>query len=163
MLIIFLVKGLGGVDKHQLNDLIYNYHWQIKEVDRLNRILNDIGGPKGATTTKYGEESAQPKPNTSLKSKYEIDDMSRREKRLYDRYMRFKSNVEFVESLADYLSNEKQIIILDCMMEGMSLRSISAHLGMSRYKAGALKDKMFDHLCQKCHFPQHFEVEKTTC
>ncbi len=160
---IFSTKGRVGMNKHQLQELIYNYHWQIKEVDRISRILNNIDGPQGAGTAQYGIEATLPKPNTKEKSKHEIDAMSRREKRLYERYMRFKENVEVVESLADYLENDFNQIILDCMMEGMSLRSIAAHLGISRYKVGELKDEMIDHFCQICHFPQHFTKEKSTC
>src|SRR5690625_1960646 len=151
------------MNKKQLQTLIYNYHWQTKKANRIARILNDIDAPKGAATTQYGIESTLPKANTTLKSKHEIDAMGRREKRLYERYMRYIENIELVESLADHIDNEMQLIILDCMMEGMSLRSIAAHLGISRYKVSELKDEMLDHFCQICHFPQHFEIEKTTC
>ena len=151
------------MDEKQLQTLIYNYHWQTKEANRIARILNDIDAPKGATTTQYGIEATLPKANTTLKSRYEIDELSRREKRLYERYMRYKENIELVESLADYIDEEMQLIILDCMMEGMSLRSIAAHLGVSRYKVSELKDDMLSHLCQICHFPPHFENEKITC
>ncbi len=151
------------MNKEQLQSLIYDYHWQAKEVERIARILNDAGGPQGAGTAQYGIEATLPKPNTNEKSKHEIDAMSRREKRLYERYMRFKENVEIVESLADYLESDFNQIILDCMMEGMSQRSIGAHLGISRYKVGELKDEMMSHFCQICHFPQHFTQEKSTC
>ncbi|WP_079708100.1 hypothetical protein [Paraliobacillus ryukyuensis] len=146
----------------QIQTLIYNYHWQRKEVDRIARILNSIDGPQGAGIAQYGIEATLPKPNTNEKSKYEIEAMGRREKRQYERYVRFSENVEKVESLADYLDNDHQLIILDCMMEGMSYRSIADHLGVSRYKLGEMKDDMFDQLCQKCHFPQHLLKEKLT-
>lgn len=151
------------MNKDQLQSLIYNYHWQIKEVERIARILNHIDAPKGAGTAQYGIEATLPKPNTSIKSKSEIDAMGRREKRLYERYLRYKDNVELVESLADHLDSDYKQIILDCMMEGMSLRSIGAHLGISRYKVGELKDDMINHFCQICHFPQHLTGDKITC
>lgn len=135
--------------KNQLQALIYSYNWQTKEVDRIARILNTIDGPQGAKTTQYGIEATLPKPNTSIKSKCEMDAMGKREKRLYDRYMRFKSNVELVETFPEYIANEMQLIVLDCMMEGMSYRSIAAHLGVSRNKVTELKDEMLNHLSQK--------------
>ena len=138
------------MNKNQLQKLIYDYNWQSKECSRIERILNKIDGPTGVKTTQYGIEATLPKSNTSVKSKSEIDNMGKREKRQYERYIKFKSNVEFVETLAYYLEDEKQLTVLDCMMDGMSFRSIASHLGTSHYKVGEIKDELLDRICQEC-------------
>jgi len=142
------------MNKNQLQKLIYDYNWQSKECSRIERILNKIDGPTGVKTTQYGIEATLPKSNTSVKSKAEIDNLGKREKRQYERYIKFKSNVEFVESLADYVDDERQLTVLDCMMDGMSFRSIASHLGTSHYKVGEIKDDLLNHICQKCQISQ---------
>lgn len=137
--------------KNELEQMIYDYHWQAREADRIKYLLNNIELPSGVKTTQYGEEATLPKANTSIKSKSEINAMSKREERLYSRYLRYTENTQFVESLASYLTDDIQLIILDCMMEGMSYRSIASHIGTSRYKIGEIKEELLSQLCQKCH------------
>ncbi|GEM04107.1 hypothetical protein HMI01_10950 [Halolactibacillus miurensis] len=142
------------MNKNQLQKLIYDYNWQSKEYLRIERLLNKIDGPTGVKTTQYGIEATLPKCNTSVKSKVEIDNMGKREKRQYERYLKFKYNVEFVESLADYVDDERQLTVLDCMMDGMSFRSIASHLKVSRNKLSEIKDDLLNHLSQKCQKDQ---------
>lgn len=149
------------MDKNQLQSLIYKYHWQSKEVARLRSLLFGIDIKTGGLTQQYGIEATMPKANTSIKSKYEIDAMDVREKRQYERYLKYKANVDVVESLLSKTDNEQELIILDCMMDGMSYRSIADHLGVSRYKIGETKDEMLERFCQICHFPQLLNREKT--
>lgn len=151
------------MDKNQLQSLIYKYHWQSKEVVRLRHMLFGIDIKEGSLTQQYGLEATLPKPNTNIKSKYEMDELDARERRQYERYLNFKRNTDFVESLLNEARNDQEMIILDCMMEGMSYRSIADHLGVSRYKIGEMKDDMFDHLCQICQLcqnQQHLHREK---
>ena len=146
------------MNKNQLQKLIYDYNWQSKECSRIERILNKIDGPTDVKTTQYGIEATLPKPNTSVKSKTEIDNMGKREKRQYERYLKFKNNVEFVESLADYVDDERQLTVLDCMMDGMSFRSIASHLKVSRNKLSEIKDDLLNHLSQKCQKDQKSQL-----
>src|SRR5690348_16209623 len=137
--------------KNELEQMIYDYRWQSREAQRIKCLLNHIESPNGVTTTQYGEVATLPKANTSIKSKSEINAMSKREERLYRRYLRYTKNTQFIESLANHLTNDIQLIILDCMMEGMSYRSIASHIGTSRYKIGEMKEELLSQLCQKCH------------
>lgn len=137
--------------KNELEQMIYDYRWQSREAQRIKCLLSHIESPNGVTTTQYGEEATLPKANTSIKSKSEINAMSKREERLYRRYLRYTENTQYVESLANHLTNDIQLIVLDCMMEGMSYRSIASHIGTSRYKIGEIKEELLSQLCQKCH------------
>ncbi|GAQ18020.1 RNA polymerase sigma factor [Oceanobacillus picturae] len=137
----------------QTEDLIYQYHWRKKEMDRLNNILfGTRSNMKSIGVAQYGVEATLPKPNTNIKSMAEMDAMDAREKRLYKRWMEYKDKVQGIELLGDYLEEEQHLIILDCMMEGMSYRSIADHLGVNRNKIRDMKEDMLSQLCQKCHF-----------
>lgn len=145
---------------NQLEGLIYEYHWFKKEFDRLGKILFGTRKEKSVGVAQYGVEATLPKPNTSLKSYSEMDDMDVREKRQYVRWLKFKDKVEAVESLGDYLFDEQQQIILDCMIEGMSYRSIAVHLSINRNKVRDIKDVMLCQLCQKCHLLQDLKDDR---
>lgn len=142
--------GLDGMNKKQVEDLIYQYHWRKKELDRISNILwGSNRHSKSVGVAQYGIEATLPKPNTNLKSMAEMDDMDARDKRQYDRWVEFQSKVASIEMMIDYLEDEQHQIILDCMMEGMSYRSIADHLNVSRTKLGEMKNAMLSQICQK--------------
>ncbi|RHW33534.1 sigma-70 RNA polymerase sigma factor region 4 domain-containing protein [Oceanobacillus profundus] len=149
--------------KKQVEDLIYQYYWRKKEVSRICSILwrRYSLTPSAGMVSKYGIEATLPKANTSLKSYAEMDALDARDKRLYDRYKDYEEIVKAIESIANYLEDEQQKIILDCMMEGMSYRSIADHLGINRNKIRLMKEKMLCQICQKCHF-LHDLIDKKT-
>ena len=126
--------------------LIYEYHWRKKEVARIESILWGAGKAifKSVGVAQYGVEATLPKPNTSLKSYAEMDYMDAREKRLLKRYEEYTEKVTAVEAMAEFLYNDKHLIILDCMMEGMSYRSIADHLGISTTKLWHMKCDMLN-------------------
>ncbi|MEI3607084.1 hypothetical protein SPD48_15405 [Pseudogracilibacillus sp. SE30717A] len=90
-----------------------------------------------------------------------MDAMDAREKRLLNRLKEYEEKVRTVEQMADYLTNDKHLIILDCMMEGMSYRSISDHLGINRNKIRDMKNDVLCQICQKCHELQDLKREKS--
>lgn len=150
------------MNNRQVEDLIYQYHWRKKELDRLHNILfGTKANMKSIGVAQYGVEATLPKPNTNIKSTPEIDEMDARERRLYKRWMEYKEKVQGIELLGDFLESEKHLIILDCMMEGMSYRSIADHLGVNRNKLRQIKEDMLCQICQKCHF-LHDLLEKNS-
>ncbi|SET94987.1 hypothetical protein SAMN05421676_11225 [Salinibacillus kushneri] len=151
------------MNKKQIENLIYEYHWRKKELDRLENMLwgGYSKGPSAGLVAQYGIEAVLPKPNTSIKSQAELKDMDAREKRLYERWKAYEKNVTAIEMMEDYLEDEQQVIILDCMMEGMSYRSIADHLSVNRNKIREMKEDMLSQICQKCHFLQDLFSEKS--
>lgn len=138
------------MNSKQVEDLIYQYHWRKKEMDRLSNILwGTNSNNKSVGVAQGGIESTLPKPNTSLKSHAEMDDMDAREKRLYVRWMEYQEKAHAIEVMTDYLEDEQHRIILDCMMEGMSYRSIADHLSVNRNKIRDMKEEMLCQICQK--------------
>ena len=144
------------LNKKQIENLIYDYHWMRKEVDRLERIVYGSSIPmKSWGVAQYGIEATLPRGSRG-KSKAELEAMDLREERAYKRLQSYEGKVYAVEKLANYvqdvLKHDHMLVIIDCMMDGMSYRSIAAHLGTNREKVRELKDKMLCHFCQNCHF-----------
>lgn len=120
-------------------------------MDRLSNILwGTNSNNKSVGVSQYGVEATLPKPNTNLVSAAEMNDMDAREKRLYVRWLEYQEKSHAIEIMSDYLEEEQHRIILDCMMEGMSYRSIADHLGINRNKIRDMKEEMLCQICHKC-------------
>jgi hypothetical protein len=150
------------MNKKEVEDLIYDYHWMKSEVYRLYRRL--FGGSlfpsRSVGVAQYGIEATLPK-GSPLKSYAELEAMDAREERQYKRLKYLEAKVKAIEKIPDYLSDDIQLVILDCMMDGMSYRAIAAHLGMNREKVREIKDKMLCQICQNCHFLHDLKKRKT--
>jgi CheY-like chemotaxis protein len=164
---IHMRKRMVGMNKKQIEDLIYDYHWMRKEVDRLERIIFGFSVPIRFGVSQYGVEATLPK-GSPMKSRAELEAMDLREERQYKRLIAYREKVYAVEEIAEWLEknakDQRQLIILDCMMEGMSYRAIAAHLRMNRNRVRELKDDMLDQICQKCQkcqFVQKLNREKS--
>lgn len=149
------------MNKKQIENLIYDYHWMRKEVDRLERALYGSPVPmRSWGVAQYGIEATLPH-GSSGKSRSELEQMDLREERLYKRLTHYREKVIAIEKMADMVKSDRQLIIMDCMMEGMSYRAIAAHLGINREKVRELKNKMLCHFCQNCHFLHRLTSEKS--
>ncbi|WP_164219359.1 sigma-70 family RNA polymerase sigma factor [Virgibacillus sp. YIM 98842] len=150
------------MDVKEIENLIYQYHWRKREMDRIEGILwrSFSKSPSVGLVSQYGVEATLPKPNTSIKSQAEMEAMDARERRLLNRWREYKQIVQSIESMGDCLQDPQQLIILDCMMEGMSYRSIADHLGINRNKIREMKENMLCQICQKCHFLHDLILEK---
>jgi len=147
------------MNNKQVENLIYQYHWRKKELDRIGSLLwGSNRSYKSVGVAQGGIEATLPKPNTSLKSHAEMDAMDARERRNYERYIEYEEKVEAVESMIDCLEDEQHKIILDCMMEGMSYRSIADHLNVNRNKIRGMKEEMLCQICQKCQLLQGLQA-----
>ncbi|WP_284386133.1 sigma-70 family RNA polymerase sigma factor, partial [Bacillus safensis] len=81
----------------------------------------------------YGIEATLPKGSKG-KSQAELRDMDMREERLFKRLRKYEERVYAIEAAASKIEGEKNRVVYDCMMEGMSYRAIGLHLGLSREK-----------------------------
>lgn len=143
------------MNKRQIEAVIYQYHWRYKELERIYQLLHGVTYSQSVGVAQYGFEAVMPKGNTSLRSRAENDAMDYRERRQYERMMKFQSIVQFVESVEKYIKCDIQLVIYDCMLEGMSYRSIAAHLGMSTGKLHELKESMLNDLAGKSQNEQN--------
>ncbi|XQY90656.1 sigma-70 family RNA polymerase sigma factor [Metabacillus sp. HB246100] len=146
--------------QEQIEQMIRDYHWMRKEVDRLERILYGYSTPmKSWGVAQYGNDAAMPK-GSSIKSQTEIENMDIREERLLKRLWKLQGQVFALEAAADYLNDEMEKIVYDCMLDGMSYRAIGYHLDISREKVRKIKIDFLNQLCQNCHLLQLLKLEK---
>jgi DNA-binding CsgD family transcriptional regulator len=145
----------------QIEALIKDYPWMRKEVDRLERILYGHSTPmRSWGVALYGIEAAMPR-GSSGKSQAELRKMDIREERAYKRLEKFQDTVYALEIAAEFLEDEKEKVIYDCMIDGMSFREIAYHIGISRNQVKKAKESILSQLSQKSQFVQLLKLEKS--
>jgi DNA-binding CsgD family transcriptional regulator len=145
---------------NQIETLLRDYYWMKKEVNRLQKYLYGRPSPmRSWGVAQYGLDAAMPK-GSSGKSQMELRSMDIREERLYKRLEKFQERVYAIELAADLLEDERERVIYDCMIDGMSFREISYHLGISRNQVKKSKDDILNHLSQKSQFVHLLKLEK---
>ncbi|WP_433958860.1 sigma-70 family RNA polymerase sigma factor [Cytobacillus horneckiae] len=153
------MKEAASIEQIEL--LLRDYHWMKKEVDRLENILYGRSSPmRSWGVAQYGIEAAMPK-GSSGKSQAELMNMDIREERLYKRLEKLKERVYAIEYAAELLGNERDRVIYDCIIDGMSFREISYHIGISRNQVKKAKETILNQLSQKSQFVHLLNLEKS--
>ncbi len=129
--------------ENQVVEWIRDYNFMLREIARLNRLLNSVHIGQKLTAT-YGIEATLPKGNGGI-SQAELRQMDIRERRLY----RYEMIIEFLETASEDFNDERQEIIFDCMIEGMSYSSIAIHLGCSRDTVREVKNVIIGNIVNK--------------
>ncbi len=130
--------------KWQVEEWIRDYNFMLREIARLNRILNKPEVRKQKLTATYGDEAGMPKGSGGI-SQAELNQLDRREKRLY----KYLAITEYLDKVVDELEEDKQKVIYDCMLEGVSYTQIAEHLECSRDTVRKVKEVIIAKVAQK--------------
>lgn len=119
---------------HDIENALRDYSWMIKEIQRLKDELNTTNAKMSAT---YGIEASMPKgTGTSDSTLKEVVQRDRRHRTL----KRFENKVQFVDKYSLCIKSDREIAVLNCMLDGMSFVAISQHMGFSERKVYMIKD-----------------------
>lgn len=134
-----------------------------KEVDHFQNLLSGVAVPmRSWGVVQYGVEATLPYGSSSI-SQAELREMDIREERLYRRLKKYESTVYALEMAGEHLKHEKEIVIYDCLLKGMSDRAISKHLDMTRNQIKKAKDDILNQLSQRSQFVQLLNLEILVC
>jgi DNA-directed RNA polymerase specialized sigma24 family protein len=129
------------MNKHQIYKILKDYHWKVKEIKRIDDHLEDTDF-KGVA--QYGTEAAMP-TGQGIVSKALENEILRRSKKS-ERLMEYIKEVNYINQRLHLVSDDKQKVILDCMLDGMSITAISKHMGFSRSHVHKIQDAIVNSL-----------------
>jgi DNA-directed RNA polymerase specialized sigma24 family protein len=129
------------LNKFQIYNLLKNYHWKVKEIKRIDEYLEDTDF-KG--TAQYGIESTMPNGQGIVGKALENEIVRRSNKS--KRLLEYIDEVNFINQRIDRVTDDKEKVILDCMLDGMSITAISRHMGFSRKHVHKLQDDIVERL-----------------
>jgi len=148
------------VKKYMLDQWLKDYHWMVEQI-RLgktqNELIKDIGY-EGAKVAAYGIEATLPKASggTSDPVSYEA---TRRSKFYVKRVLRYEWKVREIQRRASNVAGEREIFVLNCIMDGFSMRKIGQTMRLSETTIRRLKENVLEmmleeemtHMTQKTH------------
>jgi len=130
--------------KWRIEEWIRDYKFMLREIARLNKILDKPEFPKQKLTAAYGYEAMMPRGSRGI-SQAELKQLDHREKRLY----KYLAIVEYLDRAVNDLEGDKEKVIFDCMLEGVSYTQIAVHLACSRDTIRKIKEGIIAKIAMK--------------
>lgn len=118
-----------------------NYHWITSEIIRLEnsiwkkeQLQGSFGG--GSLTAQYGLEATLPKAQgTRILTDFEVNEIEK----MVKRKQKLESRVYRIEKASIKIKDEKERTLLDCILDGMRMKDIAIHFGISRTRLNEIK------------------------
>lgn len=148
---INLEPALEVVQK--VEEEIKDYHWMLKEVERLRKEIDKAIVSNPAIQQKlvatYGDAAGM------LSGKgLRLSTLTFPEERYEKRIERMKSLENKVRQINDFaieLGDSKHRTVLECMMDGMRMNSIARHVGVSRQRLNEIKRDIVNRLARELY------------
>lgn len=121
---------------HEIENALRNYHWLVKEVARLKRELGDIGNPLANKSEGPGAKTGRPFNPT-------LNEVIRREHK-QETLEKFESKIEYVERNTVVVTNDRELTVLNCLLDGMNINNISRHMGYSKRTIYSIKESIIE-------------------
>ncbi|MFE1630376.1 hypothetical protein ACFLFF_26925, partial [Brevibacillus reuszeri] len=148
---INLEPALEVVQK--VEEEIKDYHWMVKEIDRLGKEINNAIVSNPAIQQKmvatYGDAAGMPSGKGLRLSTMTIPE-ERFEKKI-ERKKNLEMKVQQIDAFALSLGNSKHRTVLECMMDGMRMNSIARHVGVSRQRLNEIKRDIVNRLARELY------------
>jgi len=148
-----------NVDKKEIKSALHNYHWMIQTIAlKRKEMFNDIGDN---ITAMYGIEATMPKPQGDQSDPI-FQEYLRRENEWKD-IEKLKRKVMSIQERTVCIKDEKERVVLNRIMDGMSLRKISRQLGLSHTHVRHIRDSIVNRMYEfpKCaNLPNDAELKK---
>lgn len=130
-------------NKFEIYNILRNYFWMVREIKRIDEYLEDTDF---SGTAQYGIEATLPKAQGIVGKALENEIIRRAKKS--KRLLEYIEKVNFINERTERIKDEKEKVVLDCLLDGLSLTAISKHLGISRQQVTDIRDNMVDRLAK---------------
>lgn len=125
----------------EVSNIIRDYHWMINEIKRINFVLNDTDQK---VTASYGIEASMPKAKGDPADTIAFE-VIRREKKS-KRVTKLEKKIKFIQDNLHKVQDERQKVVLDCLLDGMSITKVAYHMGLSRKHIHTIKEQIVETL-----------------
>lgn len=126
-------------NKFQIHEIINGYFWMIKEVQRVSEEIEDIDS---IVMNEFGVEAILPKQKGIVTKAVESEVVRNYSK--LQRVYEYSNQINFINEQSKNITDEKEKVVLDCILDGMSITNISKHLGLSRTTVTEIRNNIVD-------------------
>lgn len=126
------------MDKKQIKSALHNYHWMIQIIKLKKQELDQDAGER--ITSQYGVQASLPKPqgNNTDPVYFEV---LRRDKE-WKTIEKIEKKVRFIQQRMGVITDEKELTVLNRILDGWSLRHISHKLGIPLTNVRRIRDNI---------------------
>lgn len=122
------------MNKKEIEQALRDYNWMLNEIKRQREILNHIGGNITANIDDMPKGEGQTSDPVAMEV-IRRDKTSRWLQKLENKVLEIQKRMKVIE-------NERERAVLECMLDGMSMRAISNHMGLSERHVFRIKDSI---------------------
>ncbi|WP_038246235.1 helix-turn-helix domain-containing protein [Virgibacillus salexigens] len=145
------------MNKKEIGNTLRDYKWMINEIKRQREFLKDAGTNLVAQS---GIESAMPKAQGGTSDPV-AREVVRRDKK-YTWINRLERKVTYIQERIPAISNERELVVLECLLDGMSMRAISNHMGLSERHIFRIRDAIVSQMADMSYL-SHIMTEEKRC
>jgi DNA-binding NarL/FixJ family response regulator len=132
------------MNKEQVSDALRNYHWMVNEIMRSRKFLEDVGA--GGLVAQSGIESVMPGTPYKVSDPVATEVIRREKKSSW--ILKLEKKVSYIQERICLIQDEREKVVLECLLDGLSVVAISKHMGLSRRHVTRIKD---DIVCRMSH------------
>lgn len=122
------------MNKQEIEQALRDYNWMINEIKR-QRDLMDI---KGGNLVAHIDDMPKQKGRTGDPVAMEVMRRDKASKWV----QKLEEKVLFIQKRVPIIKDEREKAVLQCMLDGLSMRSISHHMGLSERHVFRIKDSI---------------------
>lgn len=124
----------------RVEEELKDYHWMVKEIERLEDYLNKVQYVpynSNRLVAGYGIEASMPKPQGKKPASLSISEELFDKK--YKRLEKLRGKVLKINTALYNITDEKERTVLECILDGMQMKAIAIHVGISRTRLNEIK------------------------
>lgn len=126
------------MDKKDVAKILHDYGWIISEIARQRRMLSSVNTQM---TARYGLDATMPRrTGTNDPVSNEVVHRERKNKWI----AKLEAKALYVQERLAAIDDEREIAILECIMDGMSMVAIQRHMGISKSHLFRLRDSIIE-------------------
>jgi DNA-directed RNA polymerase specialized sigma subunit len=130
------------MDKKEIERLLKDYYWKINSIKEFNNYFTSNG-----LVAQYGIESSLPKPRGTTSDPVNRE-MERRQKRRRT-IAQYELDVAIIQDRMNVITDEREIEVLNWLLDGKSYRWIGNHMGLSFSHIKRIRDSIVEQLANE--------------
>jgi uncharacterized protein YjiK len=128
-------------NKHQIYGILRDYRMMVNQIQLLSYELSNTGF-KGVA--QYGSSAGMPTGQGIVSKALESEVMRRNDKS--ERMIDYANKVKYINDNRHKVTDEREKVVLDCLLDGMTLNAIARHLGSYRNQISKIQDSIVDQI-----------------
>lgn len=136
------------MNEKQIEQALRDYNWMINEIKRQRELLSHIGTN---VVAQGGIESTMPKAQGETSDPV-AQEVVRRDKN-NDWLNKLESKVLYIQKRMCIIQDEREKVILECLLDGLSMSAIGRHVGLSERHIRRIKDTIVSKMYHMSKMP----------